>query len=183
MNWLVEEPGYAIAFGVIGACAFGFAWLQTSSSRWLICAFSVVGLSSVLVVLERWVETDREQIQWTLHRLATAMEHSDIGGIGELLHPQANTVRQDANYYLKRFTFHRIVIKPNLRIQVDRQAGVAVADFNALLIIQGASDPAPRRMGRYLLVWFRDVNGSWLVERYRQSNAIDGVTKRGRTIR
>ena len=179
MNWLVEQPGYAIAFGVIGTCVFSGIWLLTSSFRWLICAFSMVGISAAMVALERWVETDRERIQSSLHRLAAAIERSDVDTVLGLLHPQASGVRKDAVYYLDRFEFRRVVIKPNLRIQLDQQGHTAVADFNVFLVILVPSDSTPRRMPRYVRIWFREFNGVWLVERYQHSNAIDGVTKRG----
>ena len=178
MNWLFEQPGYAIAIGVIGICVFGFLWLQTSSSRWLVCAFSVVGISAAMVALERWVETDRERIHTSLHGLVDAIQHSDVDAVFALLHPQASSVRKDADYYLNRFKFQRVVIKPNLRIQLDRQADAAVAEFNVLLVVRLPSDSMPRRMTRFVRVWLREVNEVWLVERYQHSNAIDGVTRR-----
>ena len=178
MNWLFEQPGYAIAVGVIGICVFGFLWLQTSSSRWLICAFSMVGISAVMVALERWVETDRERIHTSLHGLVDAIQHSDVDAVFALLHPQASGVRKDADLYLNRFEFQRVVIKPNLRIHLGRQADVAVAEFNVLLVVRSPSVSMPRRMTRFVCIWFREVNGVWLVERYQHSNAINGVTRR-----
>ena len=178
MDWLLEQPGYVIAFGVSGACVFGYAWLLTSSFRWLNCAFSVIGFGAAMFALERWVETDRERIQSSLHRLVDAIECSDVDAVFDLLHPQASDARKDADYYLNRFEFQRVVIKRNLRIQLGRQPHVAVADFNVLLVIQAPSDSIPQRVTRYVRVWFRDVNGVWLVERYQHSNAIDGVTRR-----
>ena len=178
MSWLLEQPGYAIACGSLGAAAFGGAWLRTGNQRWLVVAATVVVGSGALVVLERWVETDREQVHSVLLTVVDAIERSDVDELLRHVHSDATDVQSDVKQHKGTITFETVDIKSNLVIRVDQHADVAIAEFNVMLVFQLRRERLRRTLARYVQVWFRRDGGRWRIDRYAHWHFTDGLRKR-----
>ena len=78
MELLYENPLPAILIGGLSALILAAGWLKTGS-RWLLAGLLVaIAVTVTLVLVERFVETDREQITATLYRIANLVEHNEI---------------------------------------------------------------------------------------------------------
>jgi len=80
MSWLFETPWPAIAIGVLatamaaGAAAHGPPGAAARD-------VAIILLTIGAVVLERWVVTDREQVDATLHEIARLVESNDVDAV------------------------------------------------------------------------------------------------------
>ena len=178
MSLLLEQPACAITFGVLAAVGCGGAWAGTGRLCWLVVSLAVIVGTSALVALERWVETDREQVDSTLRMVVDAVARNDASGVLRHIHPLATELRVIARQQMRQVEFGRIEIKPNLAIQVERSSRVATADFNVFVVLQNRRGRERHAFARYVQVWFRREGGDWLIERYAHSHFIDGVRDR-----
>jgi hypothetical protein len=80
-DWLFE--GRQTVYVVLAAAAalLLVAWWQTRKRYWLIGAGAVVGLVGLYFLLDRLVETDREQVVRKVREMAAAVEARNIDGI------------------------------------------------------------------------------------------------------
>ncbi len=70
MTWVLEEPVYILILGVLTLIFLGFAWWQTGHRLLFHSMLAVVALTGGLLILERVVVTDTEQVKDTLDQIA-----------------------------------------------------------------------------------------------------------------
>ncbi|MDP7302774.1 MAG: hypothetical protein QGG09_06710, partial [Pirellulaceae bacterium] len=74
---LLESPILVIVIGLTTAALLGGLWLQTGKRILLVLLVAILALTAAGIIFERSVETDREQIEKTLHRIARDIERND----------------------------------------------------------------------------------------------------------
>jgi len=133
--WLMESP---LIIGVLGT-----ALTVMVASGWTTTGNRYVGLGAVLlalltvgmVVLERYVETDREIVSNLVHQLADKAEQGDVAGLLEHVHPRGTQVRERIERDMSTWEFTKVEIKRNLRVtpELNHQPPRVVATFNVLI--------------------------------------------------
>src|SRR5690606_896213 len=94
MNWLWEEP-WTIGLLGFGAAALLAAVYRVVRARWLFTGAAVVLVATIgLLILERAVVTDREQVAQTLHQIAENLKRNDVSAVLAAIDPQALALRQ-----------------------------------------------------------------------------------------
>ncbi|MEM7455040.1 MAG: hypothetical protein AAF456_11880 [Planctomycetota bacterium] len=81
MEWLTEDPTWPIMLGVFAVGVLGFLAYATSKKLFAILAIAAAFLTIGIVVTERYIVTDKEQIRFTLFDLASFVannRHDDI---------------------------------------------------------------------------------------------------------
>jgi hypothetical protein len=132
MTWLWEEPVYIAILGGVTVAFLAFGFMQTRSRALLTATLVAAALTGVLLLVERWVETERERIDATLRRIALDVERNDLDAILSHVYSEADWTRDQARAEFPKYEFTRVDIKRNLEVEVDDsvQPPRAVATFN-----------------------------------------------------
>ena len=169
MTWLVEEPVY---IGILGFVTLGFlifAWTQTGY-RWMLhAAAGVIALTVGLLVLERLVETEPEQIERTLHQIARDVQTNDLALVLSHVYSGAPETMAMARGEFPRYELSDVDIKRNVEIQLVEGDSPPRAEvsFNVALNVKerkGGMDYG--RIPRFVRVTLRKEEGQWKVARY-----------------
>jgi hypothetical protein len=166
MTWLLEDSLPVIVMGVILIAALAVGFIKTGSRAPLYGLAFVILLLIGLVLLERMVVTDREQVEDVLFTIAKAVERNDIDEAIRHISPEAPGV-QHADRELRRVNFREVDIKPNLEIEVfaDRSPPTAEARFNVVVV--GDIGGGPQRYPRYVEVTFEKQGERWVARDYQ----------------
>lgn len=82
---LFEDPFYLYVVLAFAALAMAGMWYGQRKTRWLVLAAACVGLGVGAFFLERWVETDREQILRAVGEIARDVEAGRFDKMDEYL--------------------------------------------------------------------------------------------------
>jgi hypothetical protein len=80
-DWLFEGRLSVYVLLVVAAAALVYLWVKTRKRHWLLAALFVGLLAGFYFLLDRMVETDREQIERKVLEMAAAVRAKDIDGI------------------------------------------------------------------------------------------------------
>jgi hypothetical protein len=172
MTLLLENPVPAMIVGGLTAAILGGGWLQTGRKWLLYLMVAAILLTVGAVVLERTVETDREQITATLHQIAALVERNEVDAAAAYAYSGTPEVRSAAEAELSLYEFSDVDIKRNLEIQVypDERPPRALAEFNVtaqLTTRSGQVRITDSRIPRYVEVTFyQEEDGAWRVGGY-----------------
>jgi hypothetical protein len=170
MIWLTENPFPVLLIGTLTTAILAGGWLRTGS-KWLLAGvLAAIAVTVGLVLTERWIVTDREQVTWTLYEIAAAVERNDVDGAMQHAYSGAPNVRDHANAELRQYRFSEVNIKRNLQIEVfpNYDPPMARAEFNVVVVLTTRDGlVSNRRIPRYVEVTFyREDDGRWGVGGY-----------------
>ena len=179
MTWLFEESLMPLVVGSFLTAIAAFAWLKTGIKPILYAAGVFLLITLGLVVLERIVETDREQIARTLDLMARDVMRDDLDAVLDWIHPSAEQTRKIAAQEFPRYEFHHVDIKNNLELDTKSSTPPkeVVATFNVVVIVSdetGNEVRAPRFV-TLTLIQDEDV---WKVADYKHEGAMVGLRRR-----
>ena len=170
--WMVGG-GLAILTGVI------FLVRRNLSS--LLALVSVVFVTLLLVLLERWVVTEREEVEVALAQLLAAVQANDLPAVLTLIDPAATNVRADAETLMPK-----VRVKQTAAKLVEVEVDAAVEPHRATVKFLGRLDGVLRRGGQRIfffdevqILWIKRGD-RWLVERYvakRRGRPIEAVDR------
>lgn len=177
MTILFETPVPVLLVGLLTAALLAVLYLNTRQRGLLIALAAVAALTAGGVALERWVQTDREQISDLLDQLAAALRADGleantpelvIPAVYECISPSAERTR-----LLARTNLNLVEIlsakHSSLRVQVNRLTSppTAEARFDAQVTGRGrgylAEMVAERMYPLEFVVEMRQENGRWLI--------------------
>jgi hypothetical protein len=184
VEWIFEDPVPTIIVGGLTAAILGGGWIQTGR-RWLLYLMVAAILVTVgLVIVERLVVTQREEVRATLFEIARLVAENEIDAAVDYAYSGSPEVRQMAIAELSRYHFHSVDIKRNLRIAVfpDHDPPRATADFNVVVSLDSRDGfVRERRIPRFLEVtMFREDDGRWRVSHYAHDAPHRGWTTEDR---
>jgi hypothetical protein len=171
---LLEQPLLILLSGllvVVILVAFG---LLVKKLPLMLAAGAVAVLTIGLLVLERWVVTEREQVERTLHDIAATVRTGDVEQLLRYAHSSAESVRQQARaeFHLYEIEEVRITQVWEIGIEPERAPPRAVADFN--VSVRGAriggSGFGTRRVVRFVRVTLEKEAGEWKVVSYEHDD-------------
>lgn len=178
MSWLLERPVTIVAFGVVAVAVLVAALVQTGRRSFLHGAVAAVALTAGMLILERLVVTDVEQITAMLHELADDLARNDHPAILDHISVTAPELRQQAQKILQQVVIDSASIKRNLKVAVppNRSTPVATASFNAVIVASDrhgvvTDQPYPR----FFILDLRKENGRWRVTRYEHHDPRQGL--------
>lgn len=165
VSYLVESPLPILVAGAIGLTVGVMVYLSTRT-RGSQIAIGVILLATLAgVLVERWVETPREEVARTLQQLLDAVESNDVPGVLSQLSPQAGDVRSDAETLMPRLDIERANSAGEVEITLDdeRNPTQATAKFKGFIV---ATDKASGIRGAYndgVTVVMDRAGDRWLV--------------------
>ncbi|MDP6467940.1 MAG: hypothetical protein QF918_09380 [Pirellulaceae bacterium] len=177
---LLESPILVIVIGLTTAALLGGLWLQTGKRILLVLLVAILALTAAGIIFERSVETDREQIEKTLHRIARDIERNDRPAVLAHIHSQATQIRQAAATETAMYEFEQVKIKSNLQIDVDAstEPKTGTARFNVVVIGSGGRLGKGSRVPRYMTLELEQEDGAWRVLNYDHEDASVGFKRR-----
>lgn len=165
MNYLFESPVPYFAAGAIGLTIAVMVYLS-AGTRGSQIAIGVVVLATLAgLLVERFVETPREEVADTLQRLLDAVESNDVPGVLSYLSPQAGDVRSDAETLMPRLDIERANSAGEVVVTLDDEDDPqrATVKFKGVII---ATDISSGIRGGYndgVTVTMERTDGRWLV--------------------
>jgi hypothetical protein len=178
MTWLLERPLFIVALGLLTAVVLGGVWIQTGRKSVLYALFVALAMTGSLLILERSVQTDREVVESTLYSAARDVQRNDLAAVLQYIHPNAVSIRREAEAEFPRYEFREVRIKPNLEITVfpERSPPEAIARFNVVVDITDRSGfLGDSRVPRYVEVTFRQDGKRWRVVDYHHDDPREGL--------
>lgn len=166
---LREQPWTILLAGGFIAAVLLFAWTQLRHPKLLLSAAIVLGITGVLIAVERLWVTDREALIATLYHIADDIRQDNWPAVLEHIHPEAVDIRQTAEAEYRHYQLVDARITRVWEVSVDHHhaPASAVAKFN--VVVTGgprAAEISNQQVARYLIVQFRQHDGRWKVVSY-----------------
>jgi hypothetical protein len=180
MTWLTENPFPVLLIGSLTTAILAGGWLRTGSKWLLFAVIAAIAVTVGLVLAERWIVTDREQVTQTLHDLAAVVERNEVATALNYAYSKAPAVRNQAANELPLYRFSEVNIKSNLKVEVFPKLDppMATAEFNVVVVLTTRDGLITnRRIPRYLEVTFyKEDGGQWRVGAYNHFDPRRGFT-------
>jgi hypothetical protein len=172
MSWLTEDSTIVLIIAVVVAAGLVLAFLKTGRGLYLLCLGGVILLAMVLVLIERYVVTDREQIEETLSGAAAAVEANDFDAALAYLAPNAELLHNDILRRLQRVNVEEATIT-DLSIDFSplELPPKAIARFLGILKFEASGIPYDRILRRLTLKLAKHGD-RWLIESYEIHNRL-----------
>jgi len=168
MKMFTQEPEWIIGIGVVVVVGLVFAFLKTGAKPLVPTIGAVLALLVGLLVLERMVVTDEEELVETLDNIAHAIERGDLEAVLQHIHPSAGKVIEDAHMYHQQYKFQTVAIT-NMRKIIVRDQDPPTAQMHFIVRIDVALSSGGRRsILRGVILDLLKENEHWLVVHYVQ---------------
>ncbi|MEX2138521.1 MAG: hypothetical protein WD894_04630 [Pirellulales bacterium] len=170
MSWLTEDSTMAlITAAIVGICLF-VAFLKTGRGLYLVWLGAVALVAAVLVLVERYVVTDRELIEDTVYGAAAALEANDVDATLEYLSTTAEPLRSEVRRRMPLLKIEEARVA-DLRIEFSplELPPKAIATFLGVLKFQASGVPYDRFLRRVTVKLIKHGD-RWLVESYELHN-------------
>jgi ketosteroid isomerase-like protein len=175
-DWLYE--GWDVVYVLLGLVAVGLLWLwkQTPRRAYLIAAAVCLVLIGIYFLLDRQVETDREQIQRKITEMAAAVQTRDVERIFQHISPNFHAgeadragFRQDVERALPLIDKVEVwgsQFPENFRQRTGQ--GAAAEETARVEFFAKPSGGTAGNAGYYLVraVMRRDPDGQWRLQSY-----------------
>lgn len=176
MTWILEEPIYILVLGIVMLVFLGFVLIQTGYRGVLHAMLGVAALTVGLLILERSVETRKEQIEAALHDMARDVQSNDLDAVYSHVYSGAPEVLADAKREFPRYTFHDVNIKSNMEVTFEQghEPPKAFVTFNVVVDVQ-RSGFRDRRVPRFVRLTLIHEQGQWRVADYSHENPVNAM--------
>ncbi|HWC88095.1 MAG TPA: hypothetical protein VG433_00510 [Pirellulales bacterium] len=174
MTWFTENPWPFLLVGLLVEVVLVVILISTGRGALLSAIAGVAVLNIVLLVTERIVVTDREQVAATLDELAGALTTGDAPTVLAFIAPSATELRARAEHGLQQVKINEARVLPGLQVTLSERADPpsATAAFNARFsfkLLRGAA--APYEIGlRHFFVNLEKRDGRWLLTAVEDSH-------------
>jgi hypothetical protein len=166
MSWLFEDSSFALVATAIFAIGLFIAFLKTGRGLYLVWLGGVGLIALSLILVERYVVTDRERIEETLYGAAEALEADDVEAVLDNLSPTAETLRSEVRRRMQSFKIEEATVA-DLRIEFSplELPPRAMARFMGVLKFEPSEAPYDRLLRRVTVKLVKEGD-RWLVESY-----------------
>ena len=181
MTILLENPIPIYFVGAVLATLCGLTFLVRRSLRSLLALVGVVAVTVLLVMVERAVVTNREQIEEGVFGLIEVIEKNELPSVLARIDPAAAEVLSDAKTLMQLVKVEDTGASM-LHVEFESDGEPQSAFSRFLGKIDGVHKPTGQRVFYFdevQLFWVKR-QGQWLVESYRiQSNgtSVDAVDR------
>jgi hypothetical protein len=167
MAWLTEDPTVVLlALGVVAAGII-VAILKTGRGLYVIWLGGVVLLALLVIVIDRFVVTDREKVEDTLYCAAAALEANDIEATASYLAASGEALQREVRSRMRTMEVRKARIVSDLRIEFSplEIPPKALATFLGRVEIKATSVPLEQYLGRVRIHLVKEGD-RWLVQSF-----------------
>ena len=178
MTWVFEQPHYIAILGVATLAVLGFGWMQTGYRALLYGTIGVAVLTVLLLVVERLVQTENEEIEAALEQMAADVQRNDLPDVLRHISAMAPATRAQARAEFPRYNFSRVKVKRNLTVTIDEQQEprTAVVSFNVVVTGYDRSFRSSFHVPRFVTVTLVREDGEWRFLDTPTSRPITGAS-------
>ncbi len=176
MTWLLESPWPALTTGVVLELILAIVLVRSGRGIVLVAMVVVLILTSGLVVLERLVVTEREEIENALSRAETTLEWNDPSAVLALFTPNSPRRTEVANV-LGRFRVRDAHIGRDLEIEpaAATDPPSVRASFTGRVVGSDTRGEVPyETVIRKFTVTLHRVGDQWLIHDYQMTEPFGG---------
>lgn len=169
MTWLCEHPLIILLTGLTVATVVAAILLQKGQGIAILGTLGVLLVTGGLLVVERLVVTEREEVEQTIYGVARELQANEIEAALSHFAPQAAGLEREATNRLRGVTVDRAKIS-GLEVQINRLTAppTAVAKFTGSLHAQYQGQPVLDYVARFTVDLVHDPDG-WLIQGYETS--------------
>ncbi|MFN7730478.1 MAG: hypothetical protein ACK5OB_01150 [Pirellula sp.] len=162
-DWLFENIWLVGGLGLFAVGLAVFAWIQTGHPWALRTAAGLGVLTVLLIAMNLWVETEREELLRTLYGLADDLQANRTDRVLAQIHPEASPQLNHYRDRLREVRFHYAKIKKihGVEIGPSRTPRTAVVRLNAM--VEGEQSGMRGTVPRWVRLRFEKENGKWLI--------------------
>ena len=175
MNWLFDRPVYVALMGVVLCVPIAIAWVMTGRKEVLYALAAAFVIFVGLLIMERMVVTDREQIEATVLQIARDVQANNHQAVLSHIYSGSPQLKQKAQSEIANYVFTecRVTKAPEVEVNINdhpRSAKVsflaaAAGDFKYGGASASFSKEAPIRR-RIIFKMRKEADGRWTVEDY-----------------
>ncbi len=118
-DFIAETPFHSIMLGLLGIFVFGTVWLLSKRTIFLVLAIISLVAMSGAIVLERWLVTDREQINAELDSMADAVRSNSPTALLLHISQRFPGIRESARGHLNRWEIEYCNITSRQPVEID----------------------------------------------------------------
>ena len=174
---LVEKPVTILLAGGLVFAVLLMMGLQTGRRKVLIAAAAILGITFLLLIIERLVESPSEQLRRTLREISAAVNRQDLPDLLTYVHSSATAVREQATMHYNMYQLQEAAITKIWRVHV-KSKDTAQVDFTVRVTGGPRAEDIANETGyRYVEVQFAKENQKWKVtgyEHYSPEQAMVG---------
>lgn len=181
MSLFIEN---GLAIGIIGGLASTFAlvfFLARRTGSSLAVLSGIVALTLVLLAVERFVESDREQVASAAEQAYGMVEANDVNGMLALVDPAAVTIRSDIQTLMPLIKVEKARPLGAVEIKVDATTNPPTAVSTSKAYLDGVHGSSAARVAYFNqqvdLKWVKQGD-KWLLDGYTayyEGKPIDAV--------
>jgi hypothetical protein len=179
LTFFLENPIPIYFVGTVLVVITGLTFLVRRTLRSLVWLVGVVLATLLLLAIERWVVTEREQIEANLGTLLESLEANDMPGVLAMIDPDAEEVRSDVETMMPEVTV-KDTGATMLHIELGNSQDRPTATAQFLGRVDGVHKKSGQRvfyLDEVQLQW-RHRDDRWVVENYEamwQGRPINAV--------
>jgi hypothetical protein len=181
MTVFVENPVAIAVVGGLLACLAGIVFLARRTGAALLALAVVVAATLALLALERYLVSDREQVQKGVDGVLEAIESNDMAGVLAWVDPSAATIRADVQSLMSEIKVDKArslgAVEPEINSSVSPPTGAVTLR----VFLDGVHGSSGMRVGyfnqRVDLRWVKRGD-RWLIDGYTpyyEGQPIDAV--------
>lgn len=175
MTWIFDQPLYIVILGIVLGVLVGAVWTMTGRKEALFALAGVVVLTLVMLVVERWVVTDAEEIHSTLAEIARDVKANDMDALVRHIARSNPGLIDQAQAEIPNYKFTDCRVTKIHEIDIDSSAEPRSARVEFNVTVDGAfryeGTELSGRFARWVqLQLVREADGQWRVENYRHAD-------------
>lgn len=167
MNTLYENPLPILAVGAVLATLCGLMFLTRRSLKSLLAFAGVLVVTLILLCVETWVVTPREEVELAMESLVRVVEADNLPEVLRLIDPAATELRKEFE-----------MLMPTVTVEAANASAVKIeldSETSAKLHCQGMLRAMHRSSASFFAVVKLDVfwvkrEGLWLMSGYTAYN-------------
>jgi len=171
MTMFVESPWPAIMLCIVLEIMLGILFMRTGRGLVVVAMAVVLAVTAGMLVLERIVVTDTEQVEDTLHGIAEDLEANDVAAVLASFSPDCPRLAQ-VRATLDGVTIRSASVGPDLEVRISQLTSppTATAYFTGRIDGRDNSGTIPYdRFARKFKVKLQRRDGRWLITDYEDA--------------
>ncbi len=177
MMELMEQPWTIGGLGVLLVVILFSGWVKTGHAA-LIPAFILAGLLfGGLLLVERLVQTEKEQVTGALYDILSDVEGNDLPAVLQHIHSTAKPLREEAQSYMPRFHFteaHATDVK-SVTVEQSSSPPRAKIEFTVRARVEESMDR--RAFMGFIVLQMQKEDDRWRVTSYEKRPFEDSMKR------
>lgn len=175
MTWLVESPWPSLTLGAAAVFVLTVLLVQTGRAIYLGAIGAAAALTLGMLLIERMVVTQTEEVEDALAGIAAALEANDVDAVMASIAPDCPR-RGEISSTLPRFAIREAHVGGDLEVRFNQLASppAATTYFTGRIVASDRRGEVPyEQLIRRFKVSLRKQGGRWLVANYSDSDPRD----------